>query len=161
MAGPALPARRVRGASISSLSHTEGCIACVVSGCEAVGVDVENVHARLPLLEIAASHFSAEEIDALQGLHPDNVADGFFDYWTLKEAYLKARGIGISLPLNRFSMLISPDKIGIRFGPGMSDDSEKWHFTRSSPSAKHRLAIADGSGMADGLPIVVQPWPLS
>jgi 4'-phosphopantetheinyl transferase len=145
-----------------SLSHTEGCVACVISGCEAVGVDVEKIHARQPLFEIAWSNFSQEEVDALRALDSGGVVVRFFDYWTLKEAYLKARGTGINLPLNQFSILISPDqKIGIRFTPGISDDSKRWHFMRCSPSARHRLAIADGSGLADGLPIVVQPWPLS
>ena len=74
-----------------SLSHTEGCVACVVSGCEAVGVDVEEVHARQSLLEIAWSNFSREEIDALRALDSSDVVGRFFDYWTLKEAYLKAR----------------------------------------------------------------------
>jgi 4'-phosphopantetheinyl transferase len=144
-----------------SLTHTEGCVACVVSSCEAVGVDVEEIHERHSLFATARSNFSVEEIDALRVLRPRDLVDRFFDYWTLKEAYLKARGTGINLPLSRFSILISPDqKIGIRFTPGIADDSRRWHFMRSSPSARHRLALADGSGLADGLPIVVQPWPL-
>ncbi len=143
-----------------SLSHTEGCVACVVSGCEAIGVDVENICVERPVLEIAESNFAAEEIDALRALHPGNFLEGFFDCWTLKEAYLKARGTGINLPLDRFSILINPDrKVGIRFAPEISDDPARWHFTRTCPSPKHRLAIADGSGLAGGLPIVVQPWP--
>jgi 4'-phosphopantetheinyl transferase len=144
-----------------SLSHTEGCVACAVSNCEAVGVDVEEIQERRSLFSIARSNFSLEEIDALRVLRPRDLIDRFFDYWTLKEAYLKARGIGICLPLNQFSILISSDhKIGIRFTPGIADDPQRWHFKKISPSAKHRLALADGSGLAGGLPIVVQPWPL-
>jgi 4'-phosphopantetheinyl transferase len=144
-----------------SLSHTEGCVACVVSGCEAVGVDVEEIREGQSLFATAQSNFSPEEIGALRVLKPADMVYRFFDYWTLKEAYLKARGTGINLPLNQFSILISSDqKIGIRFALEIADDSKRWHFTKSSPSARHRLAIADGSGRADGLPIVVQPWPL-
>src|SRR5258708_14881311 len=90
-----------------SLSHTEGCVACVVSGCEAVGVDVEEIQERRALLATAHSNFSLEEIDALRVLQPGALVDRFFDYWTLKEAYLKARGTGLNLPLNQFSILIS------------------------------------------------------
>ena len=98
----------------------------------------------------------------MRPLDSGDIVDRFFDYWTLEEAYLTARGTGINLPLNQFSILISSDqKIGIKFKPGISDDSKRWHFMRCSPSARHRLAIADGSGLADGLPIAVQPWPLS
>jgi 4'-phosphopantetheinyl transferase len=143
-----------------SLSHTEGCVACVVSGCEAVGVDVEQIHERHSLFVTAHSNFSPEEIDALRALQPGNLVDRFFDYWTLKEAYLKARGTGINLPLNQFSIMISSDqKIRIRFTSGMADDPQRWHFMKSSPSARHRLAVADGSGLAGGLPIIVRGWP--
>jgi len=145
-----------------SLSHTEGCVACVVSGCEAVGVDVEEIRERQSLLATARRHFSAEEIDALRVLEPQDMVDRFFDYWTLKEAYLKARGIGAALPLDHFSIIISADQgIRIRFAPGMADDAERWRFKKLSPSARYRLALADGSGLTGGLPIVVHPWPLA
>jgi 4'-phosphopantetheinyl transferase len=146
-----------------SLSHTEGCVACVVSGCEAIGVDVEQIHERHShsLFVTAQNNFSSEEIDALRALQRGNVVDRFFDYWTLKEAYLKARGTGLDLPLNQFSIMISSDqKIGIRFASGIADDPQRWHFMKSSPSARHRLAVADGSGLAGGLPIIVRGSPL-
>jgi 4'-phosphopantetheinyl transferase len=144
-----------------SLSHTEGCVACAVSDCEAVGIDVEQIQERRSLFTIARSNFSSEEIDALRGLPPSDLVDRFFDYWTLKEAYLKARGAGLNFPLNQFSILISSgQQIGIRLMPGMADDSRRWHFMKSAPSARHRLAVADGSGVAGGLPVVVQPWPV-
>jgi 4'-phosphopantetheinyl transferase len=144
-----------------SLSHTEGCVACVVSGCEAVGVDVEEVHEQHSLLATARSNFSPEEIDALRALPPKDLVDRFFDYWTLKEAYLKARGTGLSLPLDQFSIFISSNQtIQIRFAPGVSDDARRWCFMKSSPSLRHRLAVADGSALPGGLPIVVRPWPI-
>ena len=111
-------------------------------------------------LRLRATTFSLEEIDALRNVSPSELVDRFFDYWTLKEAYLKARGVGLNLPLDQFSILISSgQKIGIRFMPGMADDPRRWHFTRCTASARYRLAIADGSGVAGGLPLVVQPWP--
>jgi 4'-phosphopantetheinyl transferase len=154
---PYVAAPAIGQAVYFSLSHTDGCVACAVSDCEAVGVDVEEIHERQSLWATAHSNFSPEEIAALRALKSGNMADRFFDYWTLKEAYLKARGTGINLPLNQFSILISSEKIGIRFAEGIVDDSERWHFMRCSPSARHRLAVADGSGLAAR--IVIQPWP--
>lgn len=141
-----------------SLSHTDGCVACAVSEFERVGVDVERVQQRGSLWEVASS-YSAEEIEALRGLAPDTFVDRFFDYWTLKEAYLKARGLGLSLPLDQFSIFISPGEIAVRLAAGVQDDAVDWHFSVKSPSSNHRLAIADGSGVAGGLPIAVRPWP--
>jgi 4'-phosphopantetheinyl transferase len=144
-----------------SLAHTAGCVACVVSGCEAVGVDVEEIQQRSSMLATAYNNFSQEEFDALRVLQPGALVDRFFDYWTLKEAYLKARGIGISLPLNQFSILISSEqKIGIQFMAGAADDAHRWNFMTTSPSVRHRLAVADGSGLASGLPIIVRGWPV-
>jgi 4'-phosphopantetheinyl transferase len=143
-----------------SLSHTEGCVTCILSGHKAIGVDVEHIRERVLLIETARSTFSSEEIDALLALSPSEFVDRFFDYWTLKEAYLKATGSGLNLPIDQFSILISSEEIGIRFMPGVAKHSWRWHFTKSSPSPSHRLAIADGSGVTGGLPIIVRPWPL-
>ncbi|WP_376708217.1 4'-phosphopantetheinyl transferase superfamily protein [Bradyrhizobium cenepequi] len=111
--------------------------------------------------EVACSMFSPGEIEALRDLAPRDFVDRFFDHWTLKEAYIKAKGRGLDLPLDQFSMLISGRKIGIGFGPGIADDPRRWHFTQSSPSPMHRLAIADGTGTAGGLPVLRRPWPLA
>jgi 4'-phosphopantetheinyl transferase len=143
-----------------SLSHTEGCVACAISRVEAVGVDVEHVEQRGSLRETAQHVFAAEEIAALRGLPPGEFIDRFFDYWTLKEAYLKARGLGLRLPLDQFAIRLSDETIAISFTGEIDDDPRRWHFTRCSPSAQHRLAIADGSGAAGGLPIVMRPWPV-
>jgi 4'-phosphopantetheinyl transferase len=143
-----------------SLSHTEGCVSCAVSDCEAVGIDVETIREFRSLITIACSNFSPEEIDTLRSVPSSDLVDRFFDYWTLKEAYLKARSVGLNFPLNQFSILISSSReIGIRLMPNLADDTRKWHFTTISPSARYRLAVADGSGVAGGLPIFVQPWP--
>jgi 4'-phosphopantetheinyl transferase len=144
-----------------SLSHTDGLVACVVSPCEAVGIDVEATDRRTAPLEIAETFFSPEELADLLALPPPRRQDRFFDYWTLKEAYIKARGMGLHLPLNKFSMRIVPERQpGIAFARGFDDDAERWRFLQLSPSRRHRLAVADGSGDG-GLPIILRPWPVA
>jgi len=144
-----------------SLSHTDGCVACAVSGFERVGVDVERIQQRGSLWDVVSRACSAEEIETLRGLAPEQFVERFFDYWTLKEAYLKAMGRGLSLPLDQLSILISPDGIAVSLAAGMKDDAADWHFHRKSPSPHHRLAIADGSGVAGGLSVVMRQWPLT
>jgi 4'-phosphopantetheinyl transferase len=140
---------------------TEGLVACVISPCEAVGVDVEATDRCNSPLAIAEHFFSPDEIKALLGLPPREQTDRFYDYWTLKEAYIKARGMGLRLPLDRFSMLVGLDRrIEITFAPDFGDDADRWYFFQVSPSRRHRLAVADGSGLPGGLPIIFQAWPL-
>jgi 4'-phosphopantetheinyl transferase len=142
-----------------SLSHTDGLVACVVSPCETVGIDVEATDRHTAPLEIAETFFSPEELADLLALPPPERKDRFFDYWTLKEAYIKARGMGLRLPLDKFSIRIAPKrKPGIAFARDFDDNAERWRFLQLSPSARHRLAVADGSGGA--LPIISRPWPL-
>ena len=143
-----------------SLSHTEGCVACVISRVEPVGVDVERMEARDSLLKTAEYTFAPDEIAALRELSPDELFERFFDYWTLKEAYLKATGKGLHLPLDQFAIALSDSGIAISFTGEIDDDPRRWHFTRRPPSTQHRLAIADGSGTPGGLPVVMRPWPV-
>lgn len=135
-----------------SLSHTEGCVACLISANEAVGIDVEHVVPRGSVMETARGAFAPEEIEMLRGLPPREALDRFFDIWTLKEAYLKARGFGLHLPLDGFAVRIAAGGIG--FKSTIDDNPHAWRFNLSSPSPCHRLAVADGSG---GLPLAHRP----
>jgi 4'-phosphopantetheinyl transferase len=142
-----------------SLSHTDGFVACVVSRCERIGIDVEATDRRASHLEIARTFFSSSEFADLISLPLAQQKDRFFDYWTLKEAYAKARGMGFQIPLNAFAIHVGPEgTLGISFSRGLRDDPENWCFSRFSPTPRHRLAVADGSG--SGLPLIFQPWPI-
>ncbi|MFT4115506.1 4'-phosphopantetheinyl transferase family protein [Bradyrhizobium sp.] len=143
-----------------NLSHADGCVACVVSRHEAVGIDVETVTRPVAALSTARRFFAPEEIEVLRGLPEPDAIQRFFDYWTLKEAYLKARGFGLQLPTDGFAMLLSHEAITISFKPQIADDPLGWRFALCSPSPSHRLAIADGSRVAGGLPIRHHAWPL-
>lgn len=144
-----------------SLSHTDGCVACIVSRHEAAGIDVEIVSRPVAPLAMALRFFAPEEVETLHGLPERAAVERFFDYWTLKEAYLKARGFGLNLPLDGFAMQLSQNAIGISFKAEIADDPQGWHFSLSSPSPAHRLAIADGSRAAGGLAIIQHGWPLA
>jgi 4'-phosphopantetheinyl transferase len=144
-----------------SLSHTKGCIACAVSPNEAVGIDVEECSPRDGLMEIAEKNFSADEIATLRALEPQEQSKRFFEYWTIKEAYIKARGKGLRIPLNSFSILgLTQKDIRIAFADEQNEDySARWHFTQFVPSRRHQLAMADGSGTSGGIPVVLEPLP--
>ncbi|MEJ7729054.1 MAG: 4'-phosphopantetheinyl transferase superfamily protein [Polyangiaceae bacterium] len=127
-----------------NLSNTRGLVAIAVTRDLEVGVDVEFVERRTEPLAIADRFFSESEVRALHGqVGEEAQRERFFAYWTLKEAYIKARGMGLAIPLGQFSFHLDesgPERI--TFGPEIEDDPQRWHFWRHRPSATHRVAVA-------------------
>jgi 4'-phosphopantetheinyl transferase len=79
----------------------------------------------------------------------------FFDYWTLKEAYIKARGLGLTLPLGQFTFHRIPGRApAISFAPELHDDPSSWQFAQFWPTRDHRMAVAVRR-TGDDLPIEV------
>ena len=146
---PEIAAPTVVPAFRFNVSHTDGLIVCLVAVGREIGVDVEaTTRARPGDVEIADRFFSPTEVAALRSLPTEARPDRFFDYWTLKEAYIKARGLGLHLPLDRFSFHLGSDggvpapPIRIAFGPGIADDPATWQFEKLDLTPRHRLAIA-------------------
>ena len=92
-----------------SHSHNEACIA--ISPNAPLGVDVEHIRppTRNNWIDLAQRFFSAAEIQALSGMPERLQSKAFFACWTRKEAYLKLHGLGLSLPLDQFSVNVDPD----------------------------------------------------
>ena len=123
-----------------SLSHCRGCVAAACVAGREIGVDVERVDRECDFAGIARSSFAPEESDVVQASEGAARRRVFFEYWTLKEAYIKARGMGLSLPLAEFSFTFDPPRI--RFGARLADDSERWRFWQADPVPGCRLAAA-------------------
>jgi len=117
-------ARRLR----FNLSHTRGMVVCAVVRELDIGVDVESAERRLRHRELA------------EGTR----AGRFLELWTPTEAYLKARGRGISIPLRSFQLQVSDSEAPrISFDPAVvRDDAASWQFALHHPSRTHTLALA-------------------
>ena len=141
-----------------SLSHTDGLIACLVAAEREIGVDVEDTTRRASIEGIAERYFSPAEARDLRALAADEQRERFFEYWTLKEAYVKARGLGLQLPLDQFSFeLVAGQPITMTFGPGIRDDPASWQFQLLRPTPRHCLALAIRRvGEPD---LAVRVWP--
>lgn len=135
-----------------NLSHTEGLVACAVTCGADVGVDVEHVvERRWDVLALARQVFAADELRDLQARPHGERAARFFDYWTLKEAYAKARGDGLSLPLQSVAYRLQGEgRVGVSFHPPLDDDPADWWFTLLHPTPTHRAALAVRSGAGAG-----------
>jgi 4'-phosphopantetheinyl transferase len=91
-----------------NVSHSGEILLIAVTLRRAVGVDVERIRPDLSVIEIAERFFSPAECSALAALPPDVQPDAFFDCWTRKEAYIKARGDCLALPLHQFDVAFLP-----------------------------------------------------
>jgi 4'-phosphopantetheinyl transferase len=155
------PQARDAGMSFN-ISHTRGLIVLGVTGRRALGVDVENLRAREVSIDIAAHYFAPPEVAALTAVAPPQQQDRFFEYWTLKEAYIKARGMGLSLPLDKFSFQLSDDRaVEMVIDPELADDAARWGFWQLRPLPEYLVAIcAERVAAASPRLIVRQTIPM-
>ena len=123
-----------------NISHTRGAVACAMTLDHDIGVDIEDLERPGRLLEIAHAYFAPDELIVLHSAPPAEQHAVFLRLWTLKEAYIKAHGDGLSLPLDRFAFALSPPAIA--FAPGFPDDPAVWQFCTFTPTASHILSVA-------------------
>jgi 4'-phosphopantetheinyl transferase len=142
-----------------NLSHTAGLVACAVALDRDVGVDVEHLWPPTFDIGLARHHFAPAEVAGLEALPPEARRAGFFALWTLKEAYIKARGLGLALPLERFAFDFEGPALGVRFDPELRDQPERWHFARLQPTAVHALALAARRVARETLSVRLWPSP--
>jgi len=96
-----------------------------------VGVDIEEIRQDRNFDEIAARFFSPRERSELAAVSPDDRVHAFFRCWTRKEAYLKARGDGLSVPLDSFDVAVLSDAPPVL----IAQDSSRWTMRSISPEA--------------------------
>jgi 4'-phosphopantetheinyl transferase len=126
-----------------NLSHTDGMALVAVGRDVDLGADIEDAERPGETVEIADSFFARSEVQALRALPKERQRERFFEYWTLKEAYIKARGAGLSLPLDQFAFdLVQGQMPSISFDPRMQDLPDVWQFMQHKPSARHQAAVA-------------------
>ncbi len=144
IAGPeGLPALRF------NLSHTRGLVACVISLESDCGVDVEGLRALRNPQAIAQKMFAKRELAELDKRAGPDYLERFFCYWTLREAYCKATGLGITRAPRNFSFQISSaGRVAIQFEPKGMDSADQWQFACLRPASEHLVAIAAHTGDA-------------
>ncbi len=126
-----------------NLSHTDNLVICGLVWEKDIGVDVENQARQNATIEIADRFFSQQEVTDLHQLPKQLQQSRFFDYWTLKEAYIKARGMGLSLPLKYFSFhFLEQRTVKISFHANIKDEPNQWQFWLLQLTKQYKAAIA-------------------
>ncbi len=132
-----------------NLSHTKGLIICAVTLNHDIGCDVEHIERKSDVLAIANRFFSKVEVNELFSLSVSEQRDRFFDYWTLKESYIKSLGQGLAIPLSEFSYHIgrkqSPwlnKNIHLSFESSRNDEPELWQSWLFYPGDQHRISVS-------------------
>ncbi|MEK6237432.1 MAG: 4'-phosphopantetheinyl transferase superfamily protein, partial [Planctomycetales bacterium] len=125
-----------------NLSHTAGLVICGVCRDAEIGVDTEDVQRPRLNLELAQRYFAPSEAECVRLAEPERQRDVFFHYWTLKEAYVKARGKGLAIPLSDFSF--TRDEHGVARIAFLDDREcpEDWRFVEIRLDSRYRIALA-------------------
>lgn len=135
-----------------NLSNSVGLAVClVVDALLEVGVDVEARSRAAEIAEVEYKVFSAAEIAQVDALPEMEKPDRYMSLWTLKEAYIKARGMGMALPLRELSFLFdSAGAVRLEVADGVDEQPWRWSF-RQLDYAGHRIAMvwegAPGRGL--------------
>jgi len=125
-----------------SVSHTQGLIALAVANNRTLGIDVEHLAASDASITLAHHFFSSDEVAAVHDVPHQQQQLRFFEYWTLKEAYVKARGMGFSIPLESFSIRFPDDhSVNLVSNAKLDDDSSRWQLWQFRPASEHLVAV--------------------
>ena len=125
-----------------NVSHSHGLALLAFTVGRNLGVDVEFVRSGFASEEIADRYFSPSEVAELRVLSPSLREEGFFLCWTRKEAYIKARGEGLQIPLDSFHVSLTPRKPERLQSP----DSSRWNLRSLSPDPRYVGAlVAEGN----------------
>ncbi|MDE0300083.1 MAG: 4'-phosphopantetheinyl transferase superfamily protein [Candidatus Poribacteria bacterium] len=131
------------GALSFNLSHSRDIALYAVTQEREIGVDVEFIRKEINLLGIAKRFFSKREYVQLQALPRSRQLQSFFDCWTRKEAFIKARGDGFFLPLHQFDVSITPGEpaalLRTEWNP---DEAALWSLKSLNPGPGYAAALA-------------------
>jgi 4'-phosphopantetheinyl transferase len=112
-------------------------------------VDVESCERAEEILKLAPRVFSAKEQAQLHDLDEAEKPDRALSLWTLKESYIKARGMGLALPLDKFSFLFGGTaEVRLEIDPSLEDEPARWHFGLLD-LAGHRISMMVEAVMVD------------
>ena len=126
-----------------SVSRTHGLVACLLALSIDAGVDVEKIR-KLDNLKTLSEHvFTHLEISRFRDLPESDQIENFFTFWTLKEAYIKAIGEGLSVSLKDITFCFDAQgRIRISIDAQLQDIPSNWQIGSFRPTRSHAAAVA-------------------
>lgn len=127
-----------------NLTHSHGVAALALGGADSVdiGIDIEWSEPHNDFLDMGFKYFSQDEYRLLKKCSPDQQQALFYRLWTLKEAYIKAIGKGLSIDLKSFAFQLSDDRISVNHLKNDVENKKVWQFLQARVYTRHMLALA-------------------
>lgn len=147
-----------RGSDLQfNISHSHSLALYAFTRERPVGVDVEQVRPEVATLDLARTCFSPAEVTRWQTLPPAHQPNAFFQCWSRKEAYIKVRGMGLSMPLDSFDVALAPDEpCRLLRVAGEPDAEQRWSLYPLFPGPGYAGALA-----VEGSPLAIRLWDWS
>lgn len=132
-----------------NLSHSADLVMLAVTSGRTLGVDTESIGARAAEIDGLDRYFAVEESAALLALPPQERRRRFFELWTLKESYIKARGMGLSIPLNAFRFELTGERgLTLHMRPELGDSPGRWRVWQAPLRPDYLAAVCAARGEA-------------
>ena len=126
-----------------NLSHSGNYVLIAVAQERKVGIDVEKIRSNMEIENMASRFFSPIEASELMALPPEQRDLAFFNCWTRKEAYIKAQGLGLSLPLDSFDVSLSPGEPAIlRATRPDAEEASRWTLFSLDVDPRYAATLA-------------------
>jgi 4'-phosphopantetheinyl transferase len=137
-----------------NLSHSGDFALIAIAQERKVGVDVERIRSGISSHVIAQQYFSSSEFEELQSLPLEQRETAFFTCWTRKEAYIKAQGQGLTLPLESFDVSLIPNEpVILRATRPNPEEAARWTLFALDVDPCYQAAVA-----AEGKDVQIRLW---
>jgi len=125
-----------------NISHTEGMVAVLVHGADDAGVDVESPWRRTDIMSVSRRVFTDAERKAMLALPERRQNERFYQLWTLKESFIKAKGKGFAMPLSAFEFVVGDDdSIAFDCDPALDPAPSQWSYSTHRLPSGHVVSV--------------------
>lgn len=124
-----------------NLTNSHGMMVLAVGADVEIGVDVEYTRRDAAFLKLARRWFAPAEWASFDGLEGEKLRQHFFDYWTLKEGWLKGYGTGLKTPLATFCIALQQQGISVTFDEKLNEVPDDWSFWQFDVAGDFRLSL--------------------